>query len=327
MKLKESIESVRKQFRADSDPFPINEKLLESLRVKYIGRKGLLSGLFSVMKDVLPEDRPLAGQLLNELKVEINAAFDVKSEISNDIITDIKKDLSLPGVNLPIGHIHPLQQTLDDIKSIFSDVSFSIAYGPEIDDDFHNFGALNFPPEHPARDMQDTFFVDAETVLRTHTSNVQIHLMEDQDPPLRYIVPGRVYRNEAISFKSYCLFNQVEGIYVDKKVSFSDLKSMLEYFVTRMFGEKTKMRFRPSFFPFTEPSAEVDIWSEKKNQWLEILGCGMVDPEVFKAVNIDSDIWHGFAFGMGVERICMLKYDIDDIRLFYQGDTRFLDQF
>ena len=327
MKLKESIESVRKQFRADSDPFPINEKSLESLRVKYIGRKGLLSGLFSVMKDVLPGDRPLAGQLLNELKVEINAAFDVKSEISNDIITDIKKDLSLPGVNLPIGHIHPLQQTLDDIKSIFSDVSFSIAYGPEIDDDFHNFGALNFPPEHPARDMQDTFFVDAETVLRTHTSNVQIHLMEDQDPPLRYIVPGRVYRNEAISFKSYCLFNQVEGIYVDKKVSFSDLKSMLEYFVTRMFGEKTKMRFRPSFFPFTEPSAEVDIWSDKKNQWLEILGCGMVDPEVFKAVNIDSDIWHGFAFGMGVERICMLKYDIDDIRLFYQGDTRFLDQF
>ena len=200
MKLKESIESVRKQFRADSDPFPINEKSLESLRVKYIGRKGLLSGLFSVMKDVLPGDRPLAGQLLNELKVEINAAFDVKSEISNDIITDIKKDLSLPGVNLPIGHIHPLQQTLDDIKSIFSDVSFSIAYGPEIDDDFHNFGALNFPPEHPARDMQDTFFVDAETVLRTHTSNVQIHLMEDQDPPLRYIVPGRVYRNEAYKF-------------------------------------------------------------------------------------------------------------------------------
>ena len=327
MKLKESIESVRNQFRADSDPFPSDEKSLESLRVKYIGRKGLLSGLFSIMKDVLPEDRPLAGQLLNELKVEINAAFDVNSETSDDILSDIKMDLSLPGVNLPIGHIHPLQQTLDDIKSIFSDVSFSIAYGPEIDDDFHNFGALNFPPEHPARDMQDTFFVDAETVLRTHTSNVQIHLMEDQNPPLRYIVPGRVYRNEAISFKSYCLFNQVEGIYVDKKVSFSDLKSMLEYFVTRMFGEKTKMRFRPSFFPFTEPSAEVDIWSEKKNQWLEILGCGMVDPEVFKSVNIDSDIWHGFAFGMGVERICMLKYDIDDIRLFYQGDTRFLEQF
>ena len=206
-------------------------------------------------------------------------------------------------------------------------VGFSIAYGPEVDDDFHNFGALNFPPEHPARDMQDTFFIDSDTMLRTHTSNVQIHLMENQKPPLRYIVPGRVYRNEAISFKSYCLFHQVEGIYVDKNVSFADHKGILEYFVKRMFGEKTKMRFRPSFFPFTEPSAEVDIWSEKRGQWLEILGSGMVDPEVFKSVNIDPDIWHGFAFEMGIERICMLKYDIDDIRLLYQGDMRFLEQF
>jgi len=327
MKLKESIESVRIQFRADSDPFPNNEKSLDSLRIKYIGRKGLLAGLFSEMKDVIPEDRPLAGQLLNELKVEINYVFNQKSIITKDKINNSSIDISLPGINVPIGHIHPLQQTLDDIKSIFSDVGFSIAYGPEIDDDFHNFGALNFPPEHPARDMQDTFFIDPETVLRTHTSNVQIHLMEDQDPPLRYIVPGRVYRNEAISFKSYCLFNQVEGLYVDKKASFSDLKSMLEYFVKKMFGDNTKMRFRPSFFPFTEPSAEVDIWSEKRNQWLEILGCGMVDPEVFNSVNIDSNIWHGYAFGMGVERICMLKYDIDDIRLFYQGDIRFLEQF
>jgi phenylalanyl-tRNA synthetase alpha chain len=279
------------------------------------------------MKDVLPDDRPLAGQLLNELKVEINSEFDKKSKISKDDISNESTDTSLPGINIPIGHVHPLQQTLDDIKSIFLDVGFSIAYGPEIDDDFHNFGALNFPPEHPARDMQDTFFIDPETVLRTHTSNVQIHLMEDQNPPLRYIVPGRVYRNEAISFKSYCLFNQVEGIYVDKKVSFSDLKSILEYFVKKMFGENTKMRFRPSFFPFTEPSAELDIWSDKRKEWLEILGCGMVDPEVFNNVNLDSNIWHGYAFGMGVERICMLKYEIDDIRLFYQGDMRFLEQF
>ena len=175
--------------------------------------------------------------------------------------------------------------------------------------------------------MQDTFFINPKTVLRTHTSNVQIHLMEEQNPPLRYIVPGRVYRNEAISFKSYCLFHQVEGIYVDKHVTFADQKGILEYFVKRMFGANTKMRFRPSFFPFTEPSAEVDIWSHKRKQWLEILGCGMVDPNVFKSVNIDSNIWHGFAFGMGVERICMLKYDIDDIRLFYQGDMRFLGQF
>jgi|TARA_B110000263_G_scaffold45207_1_gene37239 phenylalanyl-tRNA synthetase alpha chain len=327
MKLKESIESVRNQFRTDSDPFPNDEASLNSLRIKYIGRKGLIAGLFSGMSDVLPKDRPLAGQLLNELKIEINSFFYEKSNVSKKILTKENTDTSLPGINIPTGHIHPLQQTLDQIKSIFSDVGFSIAYGPEIDDDFHNFGALNFPPEHPARDMQDTFFIDPETVLRTHTSNVQIHLMEDQDPPLRYIVPGRVYRNEAISYKSYCLFNQVEGIYVDKKVSFSDLKSMLEYFVKRMFGDNTKMRFRPSFFPFTEPSAEVDIWSEKRKEWLEILGCGMVDPEVFKSVNIDSNIWHGYAFGMGVERICMLKYGIDDIRLFYQGDMRFLEQF
>ncbi|MFL3025577.1 MAG: phenylalanine--tRNA ligase subunit alpha [Candidatus Neomarinimicrobiota bacterium] len=327
MKLKESIESVRNQFRADSDPFPQDDTSLDKLRIKYLGRKGLLAGLFSGMKDVLAEDKPLAGQLLNELKVEINSVFDEKSNISKNVSLKESIDESLPGINIPIGHIHPLQQTLDEIKSIFLDVGFSVAYGPEIDDDFHNFGALNFPPEHPARDMQDTFFIDPETVLRTHTSNVQIHLMEDQDPPLRYIVPGRVYRNEAISFKSYCLFNQVEGIYVDKKVSFSDLKSMLEYFVKRMFGDNTKMRFRPSFFPFTEPSAEVDIWSDKRKEWLEILGCGMVDPEVFKSVSIDSNIWHGYAFGMGVERICMLKYEIDDIRLFYQGDMRFLEQF
>ena len=327
MKLKESIESVRNQFRTDSDPFPSDEISLESLRVKYIGRRGLLSGLFSVMKDVLPEDRPLSGQLLNELKVEINAAFDVKSETSDDILTDIKADLSLPGVNLPIGHIHPLQQTLDDIKSIFSDVSFSIAYGPEIDDDFHNFGALNFPPEHPARDMQDTFFVDAETVLRTHTSNVQIHLMENQDPPLRYIVPGRVYRNEAISFKSYCLFNQVEGLVVNESSSFAEMKGTLEYFVQEMFGKGTKMRFRPSYFPFTEPSAEVDIWNDKLNQWMEILGCGMVNPNVLANVEYDNTKYQGFAFGMGIERIAMIKYGIKDIRLFYQNDKRFLEQF
>ena len=229
-------------------------------------------------------------------------------------------------INLPFP-LHPLQATLNEIKSIFTSIGFSVAYGPEIDDDFHNFGALNFPPEHPARDMQDTFFIESDIVMRTHTSNVQVHLMEEEEPPLRYIVPGRVYRNESISFKSYCLFHQVEGLYVDKNVSFADHKGMLEFFVNQMFGPKTKMRFRPSFFPFTEPSAEVDIWSEKRGQWLEIMGSGMVDPEVFKSVEIDPDIWSGYAFGMGVERICMLKYEIDDIRLLYQGDLRFLEQF
>ena len=327
MKLKESIESVRNSFRADSDPFPIDEQSVETLRIKYLGRKGLLAGLFSGMQSIPANDRPEAGQLLNELKHEINVLFDSNRNNTDHQNNPDDFDYSLPGLKFPIGHIHPLQQTMDDIKTIFMDVGFSVAYGPEVDDDFHNFEALNFPPDHPARDMQDTFFINPKTVLRTHTSNVQIHLMEEQNPPLRYIVPGRVYRNEAISFKSYCLFHQVEGIYVDKHVTFADQKGILEYFVKRMFGANTKMRFRPSFFPFTEPSAEVDIWSHKRKQWLEILGCGMVDPNVFKSVNIDSNIWHGFAFGMGVERICMLKYDIDDIRLFYQGDMRFLGQF
>mgnify|MGYP000515911812 FL=1 len=328
MDIKESIESVRNLFRTDSDPFPTNYQTVEALRIKYLGRKGLVAGLFSMMKDVSDKERPIAGKLLNEIKQEISSVFNSQTGSSKSREKSHgESDYSLPGLTFPVGHVHPLQQTMDDIKSIFMNIGFSVAYGPEIDDDFHNFGALNFPPEHPARDMQDTFFIDPETILRTHTSNVQIHLMEEKDPPLRYIIPGRVYRNEAISFKSYCLFHQVEGLYVDKYVSFADQKGILEYFVKRMFGADTKMRFRPSFFPFTEPSAEVDIWSEKGGEWLEILGCGMVDPEVFKSVNIDPDIWHGFAFGMGIERICMLKYGIDDIRLLYQGDMRFLEQF
>ena len=328
MKLKESIESVRKTFRADSDPFPKDIRSIEALRVKYLGRKGLLASLFSSMKDISDKERPLAGSLLNELKQEINSVFSVNKESSelNQVDHD-ESDYTLPGLKFPVGYIHPVQQTLDEVKSIFMNVGFSVVYGPEIDDDFHNFSALNFPPEHPARDMQDTFFIDPDTVLRTHTSNVQIHLMEEQDPPLRYIVPGRVYRNESSSFKSYNLFHQIEGLYVDKNVSFADLKGILTYFVKRLFGANTQMRFRPSFFPFTEPSAEVDIWSETRGQWLEILGCGMVDPEVFKSVDIDPDVWHGFAFGMGIERICMLQYGIDDIRLFFQGDKRFLEQF
>ena len=326
MNLKESIESVRNNFRADSDPFPTDSKSIELLHVKYLGRKGLVSDLFSQLINVSNKERPNIGKKLNQLKNEITNSFKTVDKSSSNI-DSIEEDYTLPGLSFPTGYIHPLQQTMNEIKTIFMNVGFSIAYGPEIDDDFHNFGALNFPPEHPARDMQDTFFIDPDTVLRTHTSNVQIHLMENEEPPLRYIVPGRVYRNEAISFKSYCLFHQVEGIYVDKNVSFADHKGILEFFVKRMFGEKTKMRFRPSFFPFTEPSAEVDIWSEKRGQWLEILGSGMVDPKVFKSVNIDPDIWQGFAFGMGIERICMLKYEIDDIRLLYQGDMRFLEQF
>jgi phenylalanyl-tRNA synthetase alpha chain len=216
---------------------------------------------------------------------------------------------------------------MDEIKSIFTSIGFSIAYGPEIDDEYHNFDALNIPKHHPARDMQDTFFIDKSTVLRTHTSNVQIHLMEIMDPPLKYIVPGRVYRNEAISYKSYCLFHQIEGLYINKNVTFSELKGTLEYFIHSLFGRDTKIRFRPSYFPFTEPSAEVDLWDDERNQWMEILGCGMVDPQVLNNVGYNSDQWDGYAFGLGIERMAMLKYKINDIRLFYKNDLRFLEQF
>ena len=326
MNHKEIIESVRKEFQADSDPFPATTQEIDALRNKYLGRKGVVANLFGKLSQVELELRPEFGKLLNILKNDISSSFESQVSPSKDQ-SNSNKDYSLPGWEFNSGRQHPLQATLNEIKSIFTGIGFSVAYGPEIDDDFHNFGALNFPPEHPARDMQDTFFIESDIVMRTHTSNVQVHLMEEEEPPLRYIVPGRVYRNESISFKSYCLFHQVEGLYVDKNVSFADHKGMLEFFVNQMFGSKTKMRFRPSFFPFTEPSAEVDIWSEKRGQWLEIMGSGMVDPEVFKSVEIDPDIWSGYAFGMGVERICMLKYEIDDIRLLYQGDLRFLEQF
>ena len=325
MDIKESIESVRRQFRSDSDPFPSDRDSLENLRIKFLGRKGLIANLFSQIPNLSNDQKPIAGKLLNQLKIELENSFPSKTESESPLKEII--DRSLPGVIYPPGNKHPIQSTMDEIKRLFGQIGFAVAYGPEIDDDFHNFSALNFPKDHPARDMQDTFFTKEDLILRTHTSNVQVHLMEEKQPPLRYIVPGRVYRNESISFKSFCLFHQVEGIYIDKNVTFSDLKGTLEYFVKKMFGSKTKMRFRPSFFPFTEPSAEVDIWSEKNKQWLEILGSGMVDPEVFKAVNVDNNLWNGFAFGMGVERICMLQYEIDDIRLLYQNDVRFLEQF
>ena len=299
----------------------------EILRQKYLGRNGLVTDLFKELGNVSNDDRPHYGQLLNELKNEL---FEKISSIQSDSDSGESfdsVDIALPGKNYSRGSSHILEQTFTDIKKIFGEIGFSVAYGPEIDDDYHNFTALNVPEHHPARDMQDTFFVDKDIVLRTHTSNVQIHLMEEKDPPLRFIVPGRVYRNESISYKSYCLFHQVEGLFVEKNVSFCQLKGTLEYFVKKMFGSDRKMRWRPSYFPFTEPSAEVDIWDEQRNQWMEILGCGMVDPEVFKSVGYDPKLWRGYAFGMGVERIAMLKHGIDDIRLFYNGDIRFLRQF
>ena len=326
MSLKDSIESVKNDFLTEFASIG-DSSSSEILKQKYLGRNGLVTELFKELGKVSSDDRPLYGQLLNGLKNELfEKISSVKSGSASDDSSDYV-DIALPGKSYSRGSSHILEQTFTDIKKIFGEIGFSVAYGPEIDDDYHNFTALNVPEHHPARDMQDTFFVDKDIVLRTHTSNVQIHLMEEKDPPLRFIVPGRVYRNESISYKSYCLFHQVEGLFVEKNVSFGQLKGTLEYFVKKMFGSDRKMRWRPSYFPFTEPSAEVDIWDEQRNQWMEILGCGMVDPEVFKSVGYDPKVWRGYAFGMGVERIAMLKHGIDDIRLFYNGDIRFLRQF
>lgn len=330
MSAMEQIDSVRKKFLADIETFPSNPKEIEDLKSIYFGRKGQLTSLFSLMSKASSQEKPVLGQKLNQLRDELTKLFDSnvkgQSKEKQNAIDD-GLDLTLPGKTPRIGSIHILEQTLTEIKDIFKSIGFHIAYGPEVDDDYHNFTALNVPEHHPSRDMQDTFFIDPATVLRTHTSNVQIHIMETEEPPIRYIVPGRVYRNEAIGYKSYCLFHQVEGIYINEKVSFAQLKGCLEYFVKQMFGPKRKTRFRPSYFPFTEPSAEVDIWDDERKQWMEILGCGMVDPAVIENVGYDSKKWNGYAFGMGVERIAMLKYKINDIRLFYNGDVRFMEQF
>ena len=330
MSLLDKIDSVKKRFLTDIENFPLENDKINQLRSSYLGRKGEVANLFTQLGSLDSEVRPKVGQALNKLKNELNAIFDQKlEEVSNiqNKAEDSFVDLTLPGSLQRYGSLHILEQTFQEIKEIFSSIGFHIAYGPEVDDEYHNFSALNIPEHHPSRDMQDTFFIDPVTILRSHTSNVQVHLMENEDPPIRYIVPGRVYRNEAISYKSYCLFHQVEGIYINEKVSFAELKGCLEYFIKRMFGDKKKMRFRPSFFPFTEPSAEVDIWDDDRNQWMEVLGCGMVDPAVLENVGYDSKKWHGYAFGIGVERMAMLKYKINDIRLFYNGDIRFLRQF
>ncbi|HJO21717.1 MAG TPA: phenylalanine--tRNA ligase subunit alpha [Candidatus Marinimicrobia bacterium] len=329
MSLDKSIKEIKTSFRLDlSNCKTLTD--LENLRIAYLGRKGKITLLFDDFAKLSGSEKPKYGKALNVLKTDLTAAFNKKSNIlspNQGKSSDNSTDFSLPGYNLPKGSLHPLEQVTNEIKSIFQSIGFSVAYGPEIDDDYHNFEALNVPKHHPARDMQDTFFIDPNTVLRTHTSNVQIHLMENQDPPIRHICCGRVFRNEAVSYKSFCLFNQVEGLVVNESSSFAEMKGTLEYFVQEMFGKDTKMRFRPSYFPFTEPSAEVDIWNDKLNQWMEILGCGMVNPNVLKNVGYDNTKYQGFAFGLGIERIAMIKYGVKDIRLFYQNDKRFLEQF
>lgn len=316
---------------------------VEEYRIKWLSKKGQITVLFDEFKTVSPELKREMGQKLNELKVKaqekINALKE-KFEAAEDSGKGGAIDLTLPGdPNVLLGSRHPLSIVKNEIISIFSKIGFTVSEGREIEDDWHNFTALNTPENHPARDMQDTFYVNInpEMVLRTQTSSVQVHIMEKQKPPIRTISPGRVYRNEAISARAHCQFHQVEGLYIDTNVSFADLKQTLLYFAQEMFGADTKIRLRPSYFPFTEPSAEVDISCTlckgkgcnvcKYSGWVEILGCGMVDPQVLENCGIDSNKYKGFAFGMGIERITMLKYQVKDLRLFFENDVRFLKQF
>lgn len=316
-----------------------NADELEHYRLEFLSKNGKVQALFKQMGSIPKDEKAAFGKLLNELKDTAQSRFEdlrARFEDSGKNEKSALEDITLPASRYPVGSLHPLTQTLNEMKNIFYRLGFTISDGPEIEDDFHNFTALNFPPNHPARDEQDTFFVRKsddprvnDLVLRTHTSPVQIRLMQQQKPPIRAIMPGRVYRNEAVSAKSYFLFHQVEALYVDENVSVADLKETLITFVKLMFGNDVKYRLRPGFFPFTEPSLEMDIWWDAggKGRWLEILGCGMVDPNVFKAAGVDAEKYTGFAWGMGVERIAIVRHEIDDIRTFYENDLRFLAQF
>jgi phenylalanyl-tRNA synthetase alpha chain len=333
----EDVQQVKKQFEKDYSSVE-SFKQLEELRIKYLGRNGLLSELFEELKNVSKDDKPSVGKSLNELRNDLTEKFNSKKnlfEAAADERYDI--DLTLPGIERKIGSKHLVIQTLDEIKSIFKGMGFSVYEGPELESDYNNFEALNFPKDHPARDMQDTFFISKDFLLRTHTSPVQIRLMQKHKPPVRAIMPGLVYRNEDVNARSYCVFHQVEGLCVDEDVTFAELKGTLVSFAKQFYMEELKYRFRPSFFPFTEPSAEMDITCFicngngckicKGTGWLEILGCGMVDPNVFDNVGYDNEKYTGYAFGMGIERIALLKYGIDDIRIFFENDLRFLKQF
>jgi phenylalanyl-tRNA synthetase alpha chain len=336
--LDKNITEIKESFYTDIKSVS-SLKDVEEIRIKYFSRNGLVSQLFEDLKDAVKEEKPILGKKLNLLRNEVSSYFEeVKERISSSSTSkENELDLTLPGKEYIVGSKHILTQTLDEIKSIFKGLGFSVANGPELESDYYNFESLNFPADHPARDMQDTFFVSKDFLLRTHTTPVQIRIMEKQAPPVRAIMPGRVYRNEAVSARSYCMFHQVDGIYVDTDVTFAELKGTLVSFAKQFYGSDLKYRFRPSFFPFTEPSAEMDITCYlchgkgckicKNSGWLEILGCGMVDPNVFKFVNYDSEKYTGYAFGMGIERIALLKYGITDIRIFFDNDLRFLKQF
>ena len=313
---------------------------LENIRIKYTGKKGILNQLFSEFKSVPSELKKETGHVLNSFKNAIQEKIDItRDKLSSTTIYTSQTDLSRPSEPIEIGSRHPISITKYEILEIFSRIGFTVSEGPEIEDDWHVFSALNFAPNHPARDMQDTFFIekDPDILLRTHTSSVQVRVMEKSKPPIRTVSPGRVFRNEAVSARAHCIFHQVEGLYIDHNVSFSDLKQSLLFFAKEMFGEESKIRLRPSYFPFTEPSAEMDVSCNlchgkgcnvcKYTGWLEILGCGMVHPNVLEYSGINSNEFTGFAFGMGIERLAMLKYQIRDLRLYFENDIRFLNQF
>jgi phenylalanyl-tRNA synthetase alpha chain len=334
MELKDRIETLEKELKGLTQ---VPEGGVESFRIAYSGKKGHLKSLYEELKSVPNEMKKEVGQSINALRMLVEEKISEWSVSDKNETSSSSKDLTRPGSGPELGSLHPITLVKEEIVSIFSRIGFTLSEGPEIEDDWHNFSALNFPPEHPARDMQDTFFVDADHALRTHTSSVQVRVMEGTKPPIRTISPGRVFRNEAISSRSHCMFHQIEGLYIDKGVSFADLKQTLLYFAKEFFGEKADIRLRPSYFPFTEPSAEVDVyWGletetdyriTKGTGWLEIMGCGMVDPQVLENCHIDSTVYTGFAFGMGIERIAMLRYQVPDIRMFFENDMRFLSQF
>jgi len=329
-------------YRQEVDSFEATSaEALEAFRIKYLGTKGLVKSVMGEMKNVPNESKKQFGQILNEFKLFVESKFQSLTEKLLPLTSDRSDqiDWTLPGDPIPVGTRHPLSIVRNQIVSIFKRLGFAVAEGPEIEDDWHNFGAMNLPEDHPARDMQDTFYINQTPawLLRTHTSSVQARVMENQKPPIRVICPGRVYRNETISARAHCFFHQVEGLYIDENVSFADLKQTLYFFVQEMFGKEVKLRFRPSYFPFTEPSAEMDISCLicggdgcnvcKHTGWVEILGSGMVHPKVLDNFGIDPSKYTGFAFGMGVERVCQLKYRVNDLRLYSQNDIRFLKQF
>jgi len=332
--MKEQIDNLIQE----SKKFVITSKdELENFRLKFLVKKGMVNDLFQEFKSLVGEEKKIWGKEVNIAKQKVEAIFrDAEKKLGESDTSEIELQ-ELPGYFNETGSRHPISFVVEEMTEIFSRLGFSVSEGPEIEDDWHNFSALNFPPNHPARDMQDTFFVGEDIALRTHTSSVQVRLMEEGNLPIRSIMPGRVYRNEAISARSNCFFHQVEGLYIDKGVSFSDLKQTLYNFVQEFFGANTKVRFRASYFPFTEPSAEMDIYLGTETEsdyrltkgtgWLEILGCGMVDPNVLDNCKIDSKEYSGFAFGLGVDRIAMLKYGVKDLRTFFNSDKRFLDQF